>query len=226
MNRFQNCFYTFCKSIDDSSGNGNSIAQNDANLAAERSLSDQDQRHNFQTNLIYELPIGKNRMFFAGASNRLLNIISGWTFNGSWTLASGRPLTARYASSGGDSSATALYNSLRPDATGLPVSIPRGDRTVWLFFSTAAFAIPAETYGNAGRNTITGPGSSTVNFSIRKGFSLDENNRRLDFSWQVSNLFNHPNWANLSTTINSLNFGQVTSVRPMRTMTINLRLRF
>ncbi len=218
--------YTFSKSIDDSSGSGSSVAQNDANLAAERALSDQDQRHNLRMNFAYELPIGKNRMFFAGASNRLLNFISGWTFNGSLALASGFPLTARYASSGGGSSGAALYNSLRPDVTGFPVNLPHSARSVSAFFNTAAFAIPAGTYGNAGRNTITGPGNNVVNLSVRKSINLDENSRRLDFSWQIQNLLNHPSWASVSTTVNALNFGQVTGVRAMRTMTMNLRIRF
>jgi hypothetical protein len=94
------------------------------------------------------------------------------------------------------------------------------------YFDTAAFAIPAGKYGTAGRNTIGGPGSFLVNLSVRKGFRLDERGRRLDFSWQVQNLMNHANWGNVSTTINALNFGQVTSVRPMRSMSANLRLRF
>jgi hypothetical protein len=42
----------------------------------------------------------------------------------------------------------------------------------------------------------------------------------------VQNLFNHPSWGGVSTTINALNFGQVTSARAMRSMTINLRIRF
>jgi len=215
--------YTYSKSIDDSSGG---VAQNDANLDAERSLSNQDQRHNFQTNFAYELPLGQNRAFFAGASTKVLNFISGWTFNGNFTLASGTPLTARYASSNGSISGAALYNSLRPDATGIPVSIPHSDRTPLEFFNTAAFANPSGLFGNAGRNTITGPGSNLVNLSVRKSFRLDENNRRIDFSWQVQNLLNHPNWGSVSTTINALNFGQVTSVRAMRSMTMNLRVRF
>jgi hypothetical protein len=219
--------YTFSKSIDDSSGTGGStVAQNDFNLAAERSLSSQDQRHSFQTNYAYELPIGQNRMFFATASPKLLNIISGWTFNGNVTLASGNPLTPRYASSSGSTSSAALYNSLRADGTGLPISLPREARTVQRFFNTAAFTIPSGEFGNAGRNIIPGPGSSTVNLSVRKGFRLDENNRRLDLSWQVQNLFNHPNWGNVSTTVNALNYGQVTGVRAMRSMTFNLRVRF
>lgn len=217
--------YTFSKSIDDSSGSGRSaVAQNDANLGAERSLSSSDQRHNFQTNFTYDLPMGQNRKFFAGASNRVLNFVSGWTFNGSFTMVSGMPLTARYASSSLSGAGAALYNSLRPDVTGLPVDLDRGDRTVLKFFDTAAFAIPAGPYGNAGRNTITGPGSILMNLNLRKSFRLDENGRRIDFSWQVNNLLNHPNWGGVSTTINSLNFGQVTSVGGMRSMTMNLRV--
>ena len=219
--------YTLSKSIDSSSGSGGStVAQNDSNLAAERSLSSQDQRHNFQTNGAYELPIGQNRKYFAGASPKLLNIISGWTFNANLTMASGNPLSPRYASSNGSVSNAALYNSLRPDVTGLPISLPRGERTAQEFFNIAAFSIPAGQVGDAGRNIIPGPGSSTLNMSVRKGFRLDENSRRLDLSWQVQNLLNHPNWSSVSATVNTLNFGQVTGVRAMRSMTFNLRLRF
>jgi len=218
--------YTFSKSIDNTPGGGAAVAQNDADLDAERALSSQDQRHNFQTTFMYELPFGQNRAFFAGASSGIQNLISGWTFNGTWTLASGNPLTARYASSRGNVSGAALYNSLRADATGLPGSLPRSARTAQRFFNTAAFAIPAGQYGTAGRNTITGPGSSVVNVSMRKSIRLDESNRRLDISWQIQNLLNHPNWAGVSTTVNALNFGQVTSVRAMRSMTMDLRIRF
>jgi hypothetical protein len=181
--------YTFSKSIDNALGSGGAaVAQNDDDLDAERALSSQDQRHNFQTSFMYELPFGQNRAFFAGASTKIQNLISGWTFNGTWTVASGNPLTARYTSSRGNASGAALYNSLRADATGLPVSLPRSARTAQRFFNTAAFAIPAGQYGTAGRNTITGPGSSVVNVSMRKSVRLDESNRRLDISWQIQNL--------------------------------------
>ena len=217
--------YTFSKSIDDAPS---TVAQNDADLSAERGLSNGDRRHNFQSNVTYELPIGQNRKYFAGSSAKLLNFISGWTFNGSFQLASGTPLTARYTStsSNGNTSGAALYSSLRPDVTGVAVTLPRDERDVSEFFNTAAFAIPAGPYGTAGRNTITGPGLNVINLNVRKSFRLDENGRRIDFSWQVTNLLNHPNWAGVSTAVNNLNFGQVTSVSAMRQMTANLRVRF
>ena len=215
--------YTLSKSIDDSPG---SVAQNDLNLKAERALSSQDQRHSFQTSFAYELPMGRNRKFLAGASTALLNLVEGWTFNGNLSLVSGNPITARYASSSGSGSGAALYNAIRPDATGAQISLSRDERSWQHYFNTAAFAIPAGEYGNSGRNTITGPGSYLVNLSVRKGFRLDESGRRIDFSWQIQNLLNHPNWGGVSTTVNALNFGQVTSVRQMRSMSVNLRIRF
>jgi trimeric autotransporter adhesin len=214
--------YTIAKSIDDVPSG---VAQNDANLAAERALSSTDQRHNFQTTFSYELPMGQNRRFFAAASPKVLNFIAGWNINGNFTLASGSPLTARYTSGGG-TAGSAIYSALRPDATGISPGISWSDRNVLAFFNTAAFAIPSGTYGTAGRNTITGPGTNLLNLSIHKNFRLDENNRRIDFSWQVQNLLNHPNWAGVSATVNSLNFGQVTSARAMRSMTFNLRINF
>jgi hypothetical protein len=172
------------------------------------------------------LPIGQNRKFFATASTKLLNIISGWTINGNLTIASGNPLNPSYFSSSGSTSSAALYNALRPDTTGEEISLPGSERTAQNFFNTAAFSIPAGQYGDAGRNIIPGPGSSTLNLSVRKGFRLDENNRRIDLSWQVMNLLNHPNWSNVSTSVNALNFGQVTGVRAMRSMKFDLRIRF
>jgi hypothetical protein len=214
--------YTISKSIDDVPSG---VAQNDANLAAERGLSSQDQRHNFQANWTYELPIGQNRKFFAASSGKLLNFIAGWNLTGSYQLSSGQHLTARYTGSSGSSGA-ALYNSLRADSTGIPPTIPWSDRTRLAFFNTTAYAIPAGAYGNAGRSTITGPGNNLMNLSIHKNFRLDENNRRIDLSCNVSNFLNHPNWGNVSTAINALNFGQVTGVRGMRSMTFNLRINF
>ena len=219
--------YTFSKSIDNASGSGGaSIAQNDADLNAERSLSSSDRRHNFRASFMYEFPFGQNRMFFAGASDTVLNFVSGWTLSSDLTLSSGTPLTARYASSGSNNSGAALYSSLRPDSTGLPANLSREERTIDRYFNTAAFTIPAGEYGDVGRNTIIGPGTYMVNLSIRKGFNLDDNFRRLDLSWRIQNLLNHPNWTSVGTTLNALNFGLVTGVGAMRSMTFDLRIRF
>jgi trimeric autotransporter adhesin len=214
--------YKFSKTLDD----GSSIAQDDANLAAERALSNQDQRHNFSTNFAYELPMGKNRLFFATSSAKVLNFVAGWTLNGTFSLASGNPLNPSYISSNGGLSTSTFYNSLRPDITGAEISLPKSDRTVTRFFDTAAFTVPAGQFGTAGRNCIIGPGQINLNLTVRKSFTLDDNNRRVDLTWQVQNLLNHPNWGSVGTNINSSTYGQVLNMRAMRSMTMNLGIRF
>ncbi len=223
--------YMLSKSIDGASGIGGglTVVQNDNNIAAERALSSFDQRHNFTTNFSFELPMGENRRLFANASTKLLYFISGWNISGDFRLASGTPLTARMLGNLSNNSGTAVgaNNSERPDASELPVSLPSDQRTTSQFFNTSAFAIPEPgQYGNAGRNTISGPGTNLMNVALRKSFRLGEYSRRIDLTWQVSNVFNHPNFGGVSTTINALNFGRVTSVRSMRQMTFNLRISF
>jgi hypothetical protein len=136
-------------------------------------------------------------------------------------------LTARLLGNVANNSGTGSNYSERPDSTGIAVPLPRGERTTSEYFNVQAFAIPRPgLFGNAGRNTIPGPGTNLLNATLRKSFRLDDNNRRLDFTCQVSNVLNHPNYAGVATVINALNFGRVTSARTMRTMGFSLRLNF
>ncbi len=175
------------------------VAQNDANLYAERSLSSFDQRHRFQSSFNYALPIGLNRRFLAGASAAVQNFVSGWEISGTYQLNSGRPLTARILGNVSNNSGTGSFSSERPDSTGVSPSLPRDERNTSTYFNTLAFAIPAAgTFGNAGRFTIIGPGSNLLNLSLRKNFRLNEGTRRLEFRWQVTNALNHPNYTGVS----------------------------
>jgi hypothetical protein len=49
-------------------------------------------------------------------------------------------------------------------------------------------------FGNLGRNTLTGPGLATFDFSLNKNFRLTEE-KRLQFRSEFFNLFNHANFA-------------------------------
>jgi hypothetical protein len=50
--------------------------------------------------------------------------------------------------------------------------------------------------------------------------------RRLDFTWNASNLLNHVNYAGLSTVLGSSTFGQITGAGAMRSMTFTTRVNF
>jgi hypothetical protein len=50
-------------------------------------------------------------------------------------------------------------------------------------------------------------------------------NRTVSIQLRVSNLLNLVNYASLDTVVNSPSFGQITSVRPMRSAQLTLRFR-
>ena len=223
-------YYTWSKSIDDAAsvgGNGHNVPQNSFDLAAERALSNFDVPNKLVINDTYEFPFGEERHFLnrGGVAAR---IIGNWQISGVTTLQSGGPLTAQVAGNQSNNNGSGVFASERPDATGLPVNLPRGDRSTLDFFNAAAFALPASgQLGTAGRNTIMGPGTVNFNMSLGRFFTLSrEKNLRGQFSINTNNTFNHPNYSGVATTINAQNFGWVTGVGAMRSVTIALRFNF
>jgi hypothetical protein len=81
-------------------------------------------------------------------------------------------------------------------------------------------------YGNAGRDTITGPGSEVVNLALTKIIRLSQDGKRLQFRAQALNAFNTPNFTGLGTVVNAVNYGRLTSARQMRQMEFTLRFNF
>ena len=203
--------YQFAKSIDNSStfgGAGNTVAQDANDLRAERGLSSFDRRHTFNGNLIIASPPRTNNKW-----------LKDWTFNNTLTAQTGTPLTARVLGNLSDLGGTGVLGAGRADATGASISSGQ-------FFNLAAFALPPSTrYGNAGRNTIPGPGSITVNSSLQRSVTLSER-KRLSFSLNANNVLNHVNYSNLGTVINSANYGLVTAAGAMRSMTATMRFTF
>jgi len=116
--------------------------------------------------------------------------------------------------------------SVRRD--GQPVELTSSQRSAQEFFNTAAFAPPpAGQFGDAGRNTIPGPGMVNFNFSLDRHMIFSkERGLRGDFRIETTNLFNTPNFSGLATVVNGQGFGRVTSVRGMRGIAFSLRFRF
>src|SRR5262249_33857620 len=69
-------------------------------------------------------------------------------------------------------------------------------------------------FGNLGRNTITGPGFTNVDFSVTKNTKITEA-LRVQFRTEIFDLFNHANFGNPNTTAlpGSTSFGRITSPR-------------
>ncbi len=75
------------------------------------------------------------------------------------------------------------------------------------WFNTAVFTMPTGCFGDAPRNSVIGPGSFTINSGLTKTIQFGRDGlRRLDFSWNTTNLLNHANYAGLSTVLGSEHF--------------------
>jgi trimeric autotransporter adhesin len=202
-----------------------SVAQNPLNLAAERGLSSFNQTHRFTADYLWELPIGKDKKWLANGGVAAA-ILGDWQWSGDWTITSGLPFTPVIVGNetevGGGTNGT-----LRPDVIGNvalagPVFTSRGIQ----WFNTAAFQAPAAgQYGNAGRNSIVGPGTILFDMAMTKVFPMAEG-RMLEFRINASNVFNHPNFSTIDTNFNSPTFGLVTGAGSMRTVQLQARFRF
>jgi hypothetical protein len=215
--------YQFSKSIDNAGtggrGQGNTpVAQNWLDLAAERALSSFDARHNLGMQVQYSTGMGM-------AGGTLVNgwkgaLMKDWTISGNISLRSGTPFTATVGGNLSQVSGTAVANTVRASATGLPVEVSG------MLFNTAAFTDPvAGEWGNAGRNTIPGPTTFSLDGSLGRIFRLGER-RNIDLQFQAQNVLNRVTITNWGTVLGSSTYGLATGAAAMRTLTINLRFRF
>jgi hypothetical protein len=217
--------YTLARSRDNASsigGGGTVVAQDDRNLEAEWGLSSFDRRHQLTGDVSVELPFGPNRRWL-NHGGFWATVLQDWRGSATFTWQSGTPLTPRVTGAAADV-ATGTNGSLRANYDGTPVRI--SDPSIDLFFNTAAFSIPSSgTFGNAARNMIIGPGSRQLNAQLSRDLRL-KTTRVLTLQVNASNLLNMVNYQAIDTVVNSPTFGQVMSVRPMRSVTANVRFRF
>jgi len=214
-----NISYVFSKAIDDASTFGGGVAQNPLDIRAERSLSNFDHRHTFNASYVLTSPIGHNSKILA---HHLLEqkLLEDWTLSGSVMAQTGAPLNPKVGGNLSDSAGTGALGVTRPDATGIPVNSGSG------YFNTAAFILPAPgSFGDAGRNTIPGPGLVTASASVGRSFPFGDR-RSLEFRLDASNVLNHVNISSLGTVINANNYGLPLAAGAMRSVSAVLRFRF
>ena len=214
--------YAFSKAIDDSAlgGRGQAtsvIAQNWLDLSAERALSIFDQRHLLSVQAQYSTGLG------LGGGTLLEgwrgSLFKEWTFATQITAGSGLPLTPTYLAA---VSGTGVTGSIRPDYTGASVyAAPPG-----LFLNPAAYAAPPlGQWGNAGRDSITGPAQFALNASLGRTFRWGDR-MNIDLRIDSTNALNHVTFTSWNTTVTSTQFGLPVAANAMRSVQTTLRLRF
>jgi hypothetical protein len=236
-----NLDYVFAKSIDDDAqvgGQGHTVtssasaisgststapagtaivAQNWLNLHAERSLSNFDQRHLLNLQLQYTTGMGKGGgTLLSGWRGRAFKE---WTVLTQITAGSGLPQTPVYYAPVPN---TGVTGTIRPDRTSAPLYIAAGG----FFLNSEAFATPASgQWGNAGRNSIRGPATFTMNAALARTLRL-HGNYTLDLRLEADNVLNHATFTGWNTITNSTTFGLPASVNSMRNVQLSGRFRF
>jgi hypothetical protein len=217
--------YTWAHDIDNSADidNGTPEAQDYNNFAAERGNSTQDQRENFNYNLIYEIPMGQGHSFLGSSATPVRMLASGWSINSLGLFTTGVALNVTQGiNTYGNSDLVAQRPNL---VQGVPRYLPKsfdpatGDVrflniAAWTYPTAATTACPTcGMFGNSPRDPIHGPHFTNVDFSLKKSTQIREN-QHLDFRAEIFNIFNHPNFAApvvSYTGPNSLTFGEMST---------------
>jgi Carboxypeptidase regulatory-like domain/TonB dependent receptor len=211
-----NANYTFSKAL------GNIFGVRSAYIGSwDKSLSNTDMPHVFNTFFSYELPFGKGRMF--NVDNKVVSaVLSGWQVSGISRFASGTPLGPFVGAACSVSTMGTCYASYNPAFTGSvringdwgngDVKAAVANATPFIdknaFISSAAF-----TYGNTpvfGAYGLRNPHLLNTDLNISRNFKVRENIKFV-FGADAFNILNYVRFGGINTNITSAAFGKVTS---------------
>lgn len=220
--------YTWSKSIDnqsngtDDSASAGQYPQNPNDLAAERGLSSFDRPNRLTGSWLWAIPFAAREESSLFRSV-LRGVAGGWQLSSVFQFESGPPFSILIQCA----DINAEGDNCRPNriANG---ALPSDQQSVNEWFTPGAFIIPKPaSYGNAGRNILRGPGSSTIDAALSKSFYLGQSDvRRLQLRWEVFNSLNH---TNLGLPVNSLDspaVGSITSAGSARVIQLGARFQF
>ncbi|HEV8487324.1 MAG TPA: TonB-dependent receptor [Blastocatellia bacterium] len=214
--------YTWSHSIDEDSRSFGSVA----GISAQRGNSEFDFRHVFGAALTYEIPVRERK----GLGYQLLR---GWAADANFHAQSAYPFDI--VSSTLIDPVDGSRIAIRPNViSGVPFYLKDptapGSRVVNNIAPTAsqvaaagcgpvsastpakgAFCTPLPgKQGNLGRNVLRGFPAWQLDFALRRRIKLSEKTA-LQFRAEAFNIFNHPNFAAISTSLSAANFGQATN---------------
>jgi len=234
--------YTYGHSIDNASGFRNRTSQVPAyDIGQFRGSSDFDIKHRITASGGWDLPF--EQAWKSGPKP----LLSGWSLYPIFSWRTGFPLniSSGYSldpslpgpSGAGDGF---LSNAVFvPGVNNITILNPKtpttlGGTTGNFFFDPTAFSAAVPSGYGLSRNFFRGPGRTNLDLALAKTTQIKEN-LKLEFRVEAFNVFNHTEFANPDTNINSLTFGQVTTttigsgpaaVETQRILQLALRLSF
>lgn len=178
------------------------------------------QRLTFAT--VWELPVGKGKLFWKNASRGWNRVFGGWAADVIATFSSGNPFTVNAPNNTVDPLTNIRANRLCNGRTELKNSNLRSSGLYWL--DTACFAAPpAGFFGNSSTFVLTGPGLNNWDVALVKNTAIRDD-LKVQLRAEFFNAWNHAQFENPDSTVGDGNFGQVTQAHDAREIQLGLKL--
>ena len=228
--RFGNGFatttaYTFGKGMGFQTGDDGGLSFY-INQRRDYARNDFNRTQTFVQSVVYDLPFRKGKRLLSSGAGAA--ILGDWRVSSFLTLMSGLPLYFT------DSSASlfAPDNTQTPNLVA-PVQILHGIGPGNPWFSTSSFApAPGGTFGNVGRNFLSGPNFFNLDAALSKSIRFTER-YNLDLRLEAFGATNTPQFFFASNggsaaglTRNSNSFGQITNASGGRVLQLGAKLNF
>ena len=224
------------QSLDNSNGNDAS-PQDIRNLAAEKGVSNYDQKFSSVLSVFYQLPVGRGRRWGSKANPIVDAAVGGWDLSFINTALTALPVNLR-AWNGSIPAAFQTVGNLsgfrggetfRPNVTGSSVLAVNPQDITNTYFDVNAVVLPTDPsrpFGNAGRNSTRALPFNQLDFSVHKNFRVWGEDKKLQFRAEFFNLFNHTNFSGPNSDRASAAFGTIRSTLAPRQIQFALKLYF
>ncbi len=223
--------YTYSKLLTDapafrSPANESELPQDNNNLDSEWGLGGCHLTNRFVLSAQYQMPLHAGTEWLG--TKMMSAVLGDWNLATIFQAQSGFPFTISVFGDTANAGTILNSNPIRANQVpGVPIYLPANQVSGDQWFNTAAFtAPPSFTFGNAGRNTVIGPGLNTLDLALIREFRFWESHA-LQFRAEFFNSLNHTNYGTPNRFVNTPQYGTVTDVAtPAREIQFALRYKF
>lgn len=205
-------------------------------MAAEKGLSNYDQKFTNVTSVVYQLPFGRGQRFGSKMHPAWEAVLGGWQLSVINNALSAQPINLRAwigaipvdFQTVGNLSGFRGGETFRPNVSG-PVLADNPPDITNTYFNTANITLPTDAskpFGNAGRNSVRGLPVHQLDLGVNKTFELWPEGMRLQFRSEFFNVLNHTNFMAPNTDRNSTSFGTIRGTLPPRQIQFALKFIF
>ena len=223
--------YTYAKSLDDVPLGGDNVDLGADTVSAlpytspyrhqfDRGRSTFDRTQRFVASYVWAMPK------FSNQNGVVRGVLGNWELSGIFTAQTGGPLTIL---AGQDQSRTGIGQDRAVQVGPAKGAGACGSSAPCVnFLSPGGFVLPAiGTFGNVGKGSVNGPNLTTWDMGFFKNIPLMGSERyRLQFRAEFFNIFNHANFNDPNTSINSGGFGTIEGARDPRIGQLALKIFF